>query len=46
MTYRVGEVVTVAARGHGGHHRTPFYIKGRTGRIERVLAAIDPLVGS
>ena len=39
MTYRVGEVVTVAARGHGGHHRTPFYIKGRTGRIERVHAA-------
>lgn len=38
MTYRVGEPVTVAARAHSGHHRTPFYIKGRTGRIERVHA--------
>jgi Nitrile hydratase beta subunit, C-terminal len=39
MTYRVGEPVTVAARAHGGHHRTPAYIKGKTGRIERVHAA-------
>jgi len=39
MTYRVGEPVTVAARAHRGHHRTPSYIKGRTGRIERVHAA-------
>jgi nitrile hydratase len=39
MTYRVGEPVTVAARAHRGHHRTPSYIKGKTGRIERVHAA-------
>jgi nitrile hydratase subunit beta len=39
MMYRVGELVTVAARAHGGHHRTPSYIKGKTGRIERVHAA-------
>ena len=36
MTYRVDEQVTVAARPHSGHHRTPSYIKGKTGRIERV----------
>ena len=39
MSYRVGESVTVAARAHRGHHRTPCYIKGKTGRIERVHAA-------
>jgi len=39
MTYRVGDRVTVAARAHRGHHRTPSYIKGKTGRIERVHAA-------
>jgi len=39
MTYGVGEQVTVADRAHGGHHRTPSYIKGKTGRIERVHAA-------
>jgi nitrile hydratase len=38
MTYRVGGPVTVAARDHSGHHRTPAYIKGKTGRIERVHA--------
>jgi nitrile hydratase subunit beta len=38
VTDRVGERVTVAARAHGGHHRTPTYIKGTTGRIERVHA--------
>ena len=26
----------VADRPHDGHHRTPSYIKGRIGRIERV----------
>ena len=39
MTYRVGQPVTVAARAHRGHHRTPCYIKGKTGRIERVHAS-------
>ncbi|TML56562.1 MAG: nitrile hydratase subunit beta [Actinobacteria bacterium] len=39
MTYRVGQRVRVAARPHEGHHRTPGYVKGKTGRIERVHAA-------
>jgi nitrile hydratase len=39
VTYWVGEPVTVAARAHSGHHRTPSYIKGKTGRIERVHTA-------
>lgn len=39
MSYRVGEPVAVAARAHSGHHRTPSYIKGKTGRVERVHAA-------
>ncbi len=38
MTLQVGEPVRVAARAHAGHHRTPSYIKGKTGRIERVHA--------
>ena len=38
MTYLVGEPAMVAARAHTGHHRTPSYIKGKTGRIERVHA--------
>ena len=29
----------MAARVHGGHHRTPSYIRGKAGRIERVHAA-------
>jgi nitrile hydratase len=39
MRYRVGEPVVVAARAHRGHHRTPSYVKGKPGRIERVHAA-------
>ena len=39
MTYRVGQQVRVAARRHEGHHRTPGYVKGKTGRIERVYAS-------
>jgi nitrile hydratase len=35
VTRQVGEPVTVSARAHSGHHRTPSYIKGKTGRIER-----------
>jgi nitrile hydratase len=34
--YRPGERVRVSSRAHGGHHRTPAYLKGRTGTIERV----------
>jgi len=36
MTYRVGQAVRIAAREHEGHHRTPAYLKGRRGRVERV----------
>lgn len=35
MTYRPGERVRVSSRAHEGHHRTPGYLKGRTGVIER-----------
>jgi hypothetical protein len=36
VSYRVGERVRVAARTQDGHHRTPAYVKGRTGTIERI----------
>jgi len=39
MSYRVGEPVTIADRAHRGHHRTPAYLKGKPGRVERVHAA-------
>jgi hypothetical protein len=39
MTYRVGQRVRIAARPHEGHHRTPAYCKGKTGRIERIHAS-------
>jgi nitrile hydratase len=39
MSYRTGERVRVAARPHDGHHRTPGYVKGKTGTVERVHAS-------
>jgi nitrile hydratase len=36
MSYRVGDRVRVAARRHEGHHRTPAYLKGKMGTVERV----------
>lgn len=39
MSYRAGQRVRVAARPHEGHHRTPGYVKGKTGRVERVHAS-------
>ena len=36
MTYRPGQRVRVAARDHRGHHRTPGYLKGKAGNVERV----------
>jgi nitrile hydratase subunit beta len=36
VSYRSGQRVRVAARDHQGHHRTPGYLKGKTGTIERV----------
>ena len=41
--YSVGDRVRIAARYSPGHVRTPFYVRGATGRIERVLDAfLDP----
>jgi nitrile hydratase subunit beta len=36
MTYRAGQRVRVTARPHDGHHRTPGYLKGKVGTVERV----------
>lgn len=36
MTFSPGQRVRIAARDHDGHHRTPTYLKGKTGSIERV----------
>jgi nitrile hydratase subunit beta len=36
VTYRPGRRVRVSAGAHEGHHRTPAYLKGKTGLIERV----------
>jgi nitrile hydratase len=36
MRYRPGERVQVSGRDHPGHHRTPAYLKGRTGTVVRV----------
>ena len=38
MTFAPGDTVRVADRPHDGHHRTPAYLKGRTGAVERVHA--------
>ena len=39
MRYRAGQRVRVATRPHDGHHRTPGYLKGKTGNVERVHGA-------
>jgi nitrile hydratase len=36
MTLAPGTPVRVAARPHDGHNRTPAYVKGKTGTVERV----------
>jgi len=41
--FKVGDAVAVARRGHAGHHRTPFYLKGRAGEVAEVIGAFrDP----
>jgi nitrile hydratase beta subunit-like protein len=35
VRYSIGQRVRVAARSHDGHHRTPAYVKGRTGSVVR-----------
>ena len=39
MRYRIGQKVRVDSRAHEGHHRTPGYLKGKTGTIEHVRAS-------
>lgn len=39
MRYQAGQRVRVAARAQAGHHRTPGYVKGKTGHVERVHAS-------
>jgi nitrile hydratase beta subunit-like protein len=34
--FSTGQRVRVSAREHDGHHRTPAYIKGKVGVVERV----------
>lgn len=36
MIHAVGDPVRVSSRAHVGHHRTPGYLKGRRGTVERV----------
>jgi Nitrile hydratase beta subunit, C-terminal len=35
VSFAVGQRVRVAPREHRGHHRTPGYLKGRVGTVER-----------
>ena len=39
MKFRPGQRVRVAARPHEGHHRTPAYVKGKIGSVERAHAS-------
>jgi nitrile hydratase len=39
MTFRPGQRVRVSDRPHIGHHRTPGYVKGKIGTIDRVHAS-------
>jgi len=36
VTFSAGDRVRVAARPHEGHHRTPGYVKGKSGHVVRV----------
>jgi nitrile hydratase subunit beta len=36
VKYQPGQLVRVAARPQGGHHRTPGYLQGRRGTVERM----------
>jgi hypothetical protein len=37
VAFRVGDRVRIARRTPVGHYRTPVYVRGKIGRIERVL---------
>ncbi len=36
MSFAPGDHVRISDRYHAGHHRTPTYIKGKIGTIERI----------
>lgn len=36
MRFAPGQAVRVSSRAHDGHHRTPGYLKGMRGTVERV----------
>lgn len=43
MSFAPGDTVLVSNRPHTGHHRTPLYLKGRRGTVERVHGQfLDP----
>ena len=33
MSFEVGQRVRISGRSHGGHHRTPDYVKGKTATV-------------
>jgi nitrile hydratase subunit beta len=35
VTFASGQAVRVSPRPHDGHHRTPSYVKGKKGTVER-----------
>jgi hypothetical protein len=39
VKYDAGARVRVANRAHEGHNRTPAYVKGKSGRVERLHSA-------
>jgi hypothetical protein len=39
VSYRPGQRVRVADCPHQGHHRTPGYVKGKIGSVQRVHAS-------
>jgi nitrile hydratase subunit beta len=38
VRYHADQRVRVATRRHEGHHRTPGYVKGKIGKVERIHA--------
>jgi nitrile hydratase len=36
MSFAAGDTVRISPRMHQGHHRTPAYLKGKTGTVERI----------
>jgi nitrile hydratase subunit beta len=39
VSYAPGDRVRISERAHRGHHRTPEYVKGKVGSIERIQGA-------